>query len=332
MGRRNYDPETYPSTDERLKAITDRLEAGVSDVFQSGKYEDYLRTISKFHHYSANNAVLIAIQCPTATFVAGFNDWKNKFNRHVRAEETGIKILAPCSFSAALKVKKLDPISKHPVLDEAGNPVVEKVPIRPRRFRVATVFDISQTEGEELPEIARELTASVKRYEEISTALKKLSPYAIQFKNLPGETKGRCSYADSLITIQPGMSEAQTLKTMIHEIAHAKLHSTPIGDGFMGDTPLPERRTREVQAESVAFVVCQHFGIDTSEYSFGYVADWSRGKEIKELKASLNVIRDTAAEIIEGIEGPELDQQRQHHPRKATRRTPAKKKQRQTVR
>lgn len=330
MSRREHKPEM--PTDDPLKAATDLLEAGVSEVFQSGKYEDYLRTISKFHRYSANNALLIALQCPTATFVAGYNDWRNKFHRHVREHEHGFKILAPCSFSATMKIEKMDPVTKRPVLDEKGNPVIEKVPIAPRRFRVATVFDISQTEGEELPEIAKELTASVERYEEITTALKKLSPYTIQFENLPGEAKGCCNNANSLITIQPGMSEAQTLKTMIHEIAHAKLHSTPIGDGFMGDTPLSERRKREVEAESVAFVVCQHFGIDTSDYSFGYVADWSRGKELKELKSSLNVIRDTAAEIIEGIEGPALDQQKQYHPRKAPRRSPARKKRRETVR
>lgn len=332
MGRRNYDPETYPSADERLQAVTDLLEAGVSEVFQSGKFEEYLCTLSKFHHYSANNVVLIAMQCPTASFVAGYSDWKRKFNRHVRAKETGIRILAPCSFAAALEVERLDPVTKRPILDEKGNPVTERVLSDPKRFKVATVFDISQTDGEELPKVAKEITAAVERYEEISTALERLSPYAIQFEDFPGEKQGRCDYTSNLITIKSGMSEAQTLKTMIHEIAHAKLHSDPIGDGFMGDTLLPERRIREVQAESVAFVVCQHFGIDTSGYSFGYVSEWSQGKEMNELKSSLNVIRDTAAEIIEGIEGPELDQQRQHHPRKATHRIPAKKKQRQTVR
>lgn len=317
MSRRNYDPAAYPSREERLKAVTDQLEAGVSEVFQSGKYENYLTTMSKFHRYSFNNVLLIAMQRPGATHVAGYNDWKKNFGRHVRKGEKSIKILAPCAFSAMLEMEMMDPKTQQPILDKHGNPRVERVPIDAKRFRVVSVYDISQTEGDELPTIAAELNGSVERYEEIAAALKKVSPFPIQFADLPGEAKGCCIYAKSRIIVRPGMSEAQTLKTMVHEIAHAKLHSQIQGDGFLGDTPLEMRRTREVEAESVAYVVCQHLGVDTSDYSFGYIADWSHGKELKELKSSLSRIRNSAAELIDGIERPGLE-----HTEAAPRRTP----------
>lgn len=330
MSRQKYDPETYPSASERLKAVTDKLEAGVSEVFQSGKFENYLQTMSQFHRYSFNNVLLIAMQFPGASHVAGFNDWKRKFGRTVKKGERGIKILAPCSYTILVESEMIDPVTQSPILDSKGNPIVKQTPVDARRFKVVTVFDVSQTEGKELPEIAAELTGSVERYEEISGALEKLSPYPIQFADLPGEAKGCCNYAEERITIQPGMSEAQTLKTKIHEVAHAKLHAKIEGDGFLGDTPLKVRETREVEAESVAYVVCQHFGIDTSDYSFGYIAGWSHGKELTELKSSLKLIRDTAAELISGIEGPELEQQRPKRPREVPRHK--SKKQRQNVR
>lgn len=331
MSRRKYDPETYPSPAERLKAVTDKLEAGVSEVFRSGKYENYLRTMSQFHNYSFGNILLIAMQCPSASHVAGFNDWKKKFERHVKKGEKSIKILAPCSFSMMLEMEMLDPVTQQPILDENGNPTVKRVPTGANRFKVVSVYDISQTEGKELPEIAVELTDNVERYEEIFTALKKASPCPVQFGDLPGEVKGCCDYAGNLIIIQNGMSEAQTLKTMVHEIAHAKLHSEIFGDGFCGDTPRSVRETREVEAESVAYVVCQHFGIDTSDYSFGYIAGWSSGKELEELKSSLSRIRNAAAELIEGIEGPTLERA-EARPRRALPRRSVRQKRQQAVR
>lgn len=307
MSRQKYDPAMYPSREERLKAVMDQLEAGVSEVFQSGKYENYLCTMSKFHRYSFNNVLLIAMQRPGASRVAGYIDWKKKFDRQVKKGEKSIKILAPCAFSAMLETETLDPVTQQPVLDEHGNPKVECMPVGAKRFKVVSVYDISQTEGKELPMIATELTGSVERYGEIFARLEKISPFPIQFGNLPGEAKGCCDYMGGRIIVQTGMSEAQTLKTSVHEVTHAKLHSQIQGDGFLGDTPPGTRQTREVEAESVAYVVCQHFGVDTSDYSFGYIADWSRGKELEELKSSLGRIRNAAAELIEGIEGPGLE-------------------------
>ena len=251
--------------------------------------------MSKFHRYSFNNVLLIAMQRPGATHVAGYNDWKKNFGRHVRKGEKSIKILAPCAFSAMLEMEMMDPYTQQPILDKHGNPRVERVPIDAKRFRVVSVYDISQTEGDELPTIAAELNGS-------------------------------------RIIVRPGMSEAQTLKTMVHEIAHAKLHSQIQGDGFLGDTPLEVRRTREVEAESVAYVVCQHLGVDTSDYSFGYIADWSRGKELKELKSSLGRIRNSAAELIDGIEGPGLEHTEAAPRRVPPHRHPTRQKRQQSVR
>jgi len=324
---KNFDPSMYPSPAERLKAVTDQLKAGVSDVFQSGKYENYLRTMSQFHNYSSGNILLIAMQFPAASQVAGFNDWKKKFGRNVKKGEKGIKILAPCVFTAMLEVEKLDPMTLLPVLDKNGDPAVERIPYDPKRFRVVTVFDISQTEGEKLPDIVSDLDGSVDRYKEISAALEKLSPYPIQFGGLPGIAKGCCNYSEQRIIIRPGMSEAQTLETKIHEIAHAKLHANQPPDVLIEIDSKNDRHSREVEAESVAYVVCQHFGVDTSDYSFGYIAGWSKGKELAELKSSLNLIRDTAAELIDGIEGREPER-----PRAPPRRHSPKRKHSQKVR
>lgn len=303
-----------------MKAVMAQLEAGVSDVFQSGQYKNYLGTMSKFHHYSFNNILLIAMQFPAASQVAGFNDWKKKFGRQVKKGERGIKILAPCAYGATLVSELIDPDTDEPVLDSKGKPIVRRTPINARRFKVVTVFDVSQTEGKELPQIAAELTGGVERYAELSAALAKLSPYPIQFGDLPGTAKGCCDYAEQQITVRPGMSEAQTLKTLIHEIAHAKLHSQR-QEGDILTPPSPEiRRTREVEAESVAYVVSQHFGLDTSEYSFGYIAAWSHGKELPELRTSLSVIQAASAELIDSIEGRGLERSkippRRHTPKR----------------
>lgn len=296
--------EAYPSREERLRAVTDKLEAGVSELFEGGRFADYLRTMSRFHRYSFGNILLIAMQFPGASQVAGFHDWKKKFERNVKKGEKGIKILAPCSFRGTVEWPKLDPVTRQPIMDADGNPVMERKPAGPSRFTVVTVFDVSQTEGKELPTIVSDLTGPVKQYEHIIGALGKLSPVPIVFEDIPSPTaKGYFSNAEGRIVVRPGMSEAQTLKTMIHEVAHAKLHAEPVEAALSPDANKKDRHTKEVEAESVAYVVCQHFGVDTSDYTFGYVAGWSKGKELAELKASLDTIRATAAELIDGIEG-----------------------------
>lgn len=296
--------EAYPSREERLKAVMDKLEAGVSELFEGGRFADYLRTMSRFHQYSFGNILLIAMQFPGASQVAGFNDWKRKFERNVKKGEKGIKILAPCSFRGAVDRQKLDPVTRQPIVDANGNPVMERKPIGAYRFTVVTVFDVSQTEGKELPTIVSDLTGPVKQYEHIIGALRKLSPVPIVFEDIPGPTKkGYFSSMEGRIVVRSGMSEAQTLKTMIHEVAHAKLHAEPTEATLSPDANKKDRHTKEVEAESVAYVVCQHFGVDTSDYTLGYVAGWSKGKELAELKASLDTIRTTAAELIDGIEG-----------------------------
>lgn len=316
----------YPTREERLKAVTDKLEAGVTELFTGGRFADYLRTMSKFHQYSFGNIILISMQFPGATQVAGFHDWRRKFDRHVKKGEKGIQILAPCSFRGAVEQQKLDPVTRQPVLDAKGDPIMERRGTGAYRFTVVTVFDVSQTEGKELPTIAMDLTGNVEQYGHITGALEKLSPVPIVFEDIPGAAqKGYFSSMEGRIVIRPGMSEAQTLKTMIHEVAHAKLHAEPTGAALSPDRQKKDRHTKEVEAESVAYVVCQHFGVDTSDYTFGYVAGWSKGKELAELKASLDTIRATAAELIDGIEGNsrELALPRQARPvRRQSRRKP----------
>lgn len=294
---------SYSGDTEKLKELTDKLEAGVTELFEGGRFTDYLNTMSRFHQYSFRNILLIAMQFPTASQVAGYHDWRTKFGRHVKEKETGIKILAPCSFKAFLVREKLDPATGQPMLDNSGKPVTERIPIGANRFRVVTVFDVSQTEGKELPVISSDLTGAVDRYADLTGALERVSPVPIAFEEIMGPAKGYFSHPEQRIVVRPGMSEAQTLKTMIHEVAHAKLHSRPEGSDSTPGEQKKDRHTREVEAESVAYVVCQHFGVDTSGYSFGYVAKWSKGKDLSELKSSLDCIRATAAELIDGMEG-----------------------------
>ncbi len=291
--------------DERLKALTDKLESGISDVFQSGKYAEYLAAMSKFHRYSFGNVMLIFMQRPSASRVAGYNDWKNKFDRQVKAGEKGIKILAPCPYRKWGKQEKIDPQTQQAVEGADGQPVMEWVRVEAVRYKIVTVFDISQTEGKELPTLAvSELSGDVAGYERIIAALQALSPLPVAFEAFPRTAKGYCSYTEQRIVVQPGMSQTQTVKTLVHEIAHAKLHGPPVLGGEGGLS----RSEREVEAESVAYVVCQHLGIDTSDYSFGYVAGWSRDKDMTALKACLDRIRSTAAELIDGVEGREKEQ------------------------
>ena len=296
---------------ERMKEITDRLETGIQELFESERYKAYLTTMSKFHSYSFNNTLLIAMQ--GGQLVAGYNKWRDDFHRNVKKGEKAIKILAPAPFKAKKEVQKLDAQGR-PVMGKDGKPVTEVQEIQVPAFKIVSVFDVSQTEGEPLPSIGvEELTGSVERYGEFFKALEQTSPVPIGFEDIPGGSHGYYHLTEKRIAIQEGMSELQTLKTAIHEIAHSKLHAIDPEAPAIDQADRPDSRTREVQAESVAYAVCQHYGLDTSDYSFGYVAGWSSGKDLKELKASLETIRATAHELITTIDGhlAQLQQQRQ---------------------
>ena len=281
---------------DKMKEITDRLEQGILGIYESDRYADYLRTMSKFHDYSLNNTILIAMQ--GGNLVKGYKQWEKEFDRHVKPGEKAIKIIAPAPFTVKKQVEKIDPDTQKPVFDKDGKPVTEEKEIKIPAFRVVSVFDVSQTEGKELPTLTYELAGNVEQYKDFFAALEKTSPFAMEFEALSGSIKGRCNYEEKRIIINEGMDELQNIKTAIHEIAHATLHDTALA---MPERP--DRRTREVQAESVAYAVCQHYGLDTSDYSFGYIAGWSSGKELAELKGSLETIRSTAESLIDTIDG-----------------------------
>ena len=288
---------------EKLKEITDRLEQGITELFDSERYKEYLRVMSKFHNYSFNNTLLIAMQKPDASLVAGFSSWKNNFGRNVMKGQKGIKIIAPSPYKVKQEMKKIDPHTQQPIIGKDGKPVTEEKEITIPAYKVVSVFDVSQTEGRELPDIAvDELTGDVDRYKDFFAALEKTSPVPIGFEKIEGGAHGYYHLEDKRIAIDEGMSELQTLKTAIHEIAHAKLHDIDLNAPTGEQQPRVDRRTREVEAESVAYTVCQHYGLDTSDYSFGYVAGWSSGRELSELKSSLETIRSAAAEIINSID------------------------------
>ena len=288
---------------DKLKEITDRLEQGIKELFDSERYKEYLCVMSKFHNYSFNNTLLIAMQKPDASLVAGFQSWKNNFKRNVVKGEKGIKILAPSPFKIKQEMEKIDPATQKPVIGADGKPVKEEKEITIPAFKVVSVFDVSQTEGKELPDIAVDmLTGDVERFQDVFAALEKTSPVPIGFEKIAGNSHGYYHLEEKRIAIDEGMSELQTIKTAIHEIAHAKLHDIDPNAPKEEQAGRPDRRTREVQAESVAYAVCQHYGLDTSDYSFGYVAGWSSGRELDELKSSLETIRSTAAEIINSID------------------------------
>ena len=288
---------TSKNSTDKMKEITDRLEHGIMGVFENGRYTDYLQTLSKFHNYSFNNTVLIAMQ--GGTFVKGYQQWKKEFDRHVKPDEKSIKILAPSPYIVKREVEKIDPQTQKPIIGKDGKPVTETKEIQIPAFKIVSVFDVSQTEGKEIPGITdNELTGDVEQYRDFFTALERTSPFAMGFEALEGTVKGRCFYDGQRIAINEGMSELQNVKTAIHEIAHATLHNID------RDAPeRPDRSTREVQAESIAYTVCQHYGLDTSDYSFNYIATWSSGRELAELKKSLATIRSTAADLINTIDG-----------------------------
>ena len=298
---------------DKLKEITDRLEQGIKDLFDSDRYKEYLRVMSKFHNYSFNNTLLIAMQKPDASLVAGFQSWKNNFKRNVVKGEKGIKILAPSPFKIRQEMEKIDPETQKPVIGADGKPVKEEKEITIPAFKVVSVFDVSQTEGKELPDITVDmLTGDVEHFKDVFAALEKTSPVPIGFEKIEGNSHGYYHLEEKRIAIDEGMSELQTIKTAIHEIAHAKLHDIDPNAPKEEQADRPDRRTREVQAESVAYAVCQHYGLDTSDYSFGYVAGWSSGRELDELKSSLETIRSTAAEIINSIDEHLQEIQKEH--------------------
>lgn len=290
--------------DERLIQLTDRLESGIRELYTSGRYAAYLAAMSRFHQYSYKNALLILLQCPAATRVAGYHTWKTAFGRQVKAGSVGIKIFAPCVYRKVLETE--DP-------DEAEK---KTIPF----YKVVTVFDESQTEGRELPSLgASALSGDVPDFENIYARLAALSPLPVEQGPVPGQAKGYTSFTEGKIVIRPGMSQVQTVKTLIHELAHARLHDPK---NQPKDRKKP-REQKEVEAESIAYVVCQYFGIDTGDYSFGYVAGWSKGRELEELKDSLDLIHSTASEIIHTIQPPpvqKLEPPRQERQKKQTRK------------
>lgn len=287
---------------QQVREITDKLEQGIKELFESERFKEYLTTMSKFYNYSFNNTLLIAMQKPDATLIAGYTSWQRNFDRHVMKGEKGIKILAPAPYKAKVEMEKIDPKTQKPILDVDGKPVTELVEVMRPAFKVVSVFDVSQTDGKELPDImVGELTGSVEQYEDFWCALKEISPVPVGIEKIEGGAHGYYHLIDKRIAIDEGMSEIQTIKTLIHEIAHAKLHAaTP--DEKTAPEDRKDRHTKEVEAESVAYTVCQRYGLETSDYSFGYIAGWSSDKETKELKGSLETIRSTAAEMIESID------------------------------
>lgn len=289
---------------QKVQEITDKLEEGLKELFESEKYKTYLSTMSKFHNYSFNNTLLIAMQKPEATLVAGYKAWQKNFERHVNKGEKAIRILAPAPYKIKEERDKLDPVTGEMMFDENGMPQKEQVEVTIPAFRAVSVFDVSQTDGKPIPELeAQELLSTVEGYEDFVQALMNVASVPIGFEDIPGDSKGYFHTEEKRIAVQENMSESQTLKTMVHEVAHSMLHNKEINRDDLIEEPAKDRNTKEVEAESVAYTVCQHFGIDTSDYSFGYIAGWSSGKDMKELKSSLDTIRKTASELITGIEG-----------------------------
>lgn len=289
---------------QKVQEITDKLEEGLKELFESEKYKTYLSTMSKFHNYSFNNTLLIAMQKPEATLVAGYKAWQKNFERHVNKGEKAIRILAPAPYKIKEERDKMDPATGEMMFDENGMPQKEQVEVTIPAFRAVSVFDVSQTDGKPIPELeAQELLSTVEGYDDFVQALMNVAPVPIGFEDIPGDSKGYFHTEEKRIAVQENMSESQTLKTMVHEVAHSMLHNKEINRDDLVEAPAKDRNTKEVEAESVAYTVCQHFGIDTSDYSFGYIAGWSSGKDMKELKSSLDIIRKTSSELITGIEG-----------------------------
>lgn len=296
------------SNKERIKEITAGIEKGIMELFESDRYRNYLTTMSRFHKYSLNNVMLIHAQRPNATLVAGFSKWKNSFGRHVKKGEKGIQILAPTPYKIKVDKEKLDPDTKLPMLDDEGKPITEEKEVTIPMFKVVSVFDVSQTDGKPLPQISFSLTGNVAQYEVFMEALRRISQVPITIEPMEPGMDGYFHLKKQAIFLREGMSQVQTVCAAIHEMAHSRLHNyekmTELADD--GETILvpgeKDRNTEEVEAESISYAVCQYFGIETAENSFGYIATWSQGKELKELRASLETINKTSSELISGIE------------------------------
>lgn len=301
-------PDTKSTNRERLREITDGIEQGIKELFESEKYMRYLSVMSRFHRYSVNNQMLIYMQRPDATLVAGFSKWKNQFGRHVKKGEHGITIIAPTPFKKKIEQQKLDPDTMTPMLDKDGKVIVEEKEIQIPMFKPVKVFDVDQTDGKPLPELASSLSGNVKNYEIFMEALRRSSPVPIVFEPIAENMDGYFDREHQRITIRSGMSQVQTVSAAVHEIAHSRLHNyekmTELADD--GENILvpgeKDRNTEEVEAESISYAVCQYFGIETADNSFGYIATWSQEKELKELRASLETINKTSSELISGIE------------------------------
>ena len=292
-----------PSQFEKVKEITDKLEAGIKDLMNSDKFRDYLKCLSKFHNYSLGNTILIAMQKPDATLVAGYTAWKNQFGRQVQKGEQGIRILAPTPYKKKMEVDIVDPSTGQARINPDGTKATELKEIMVPAFKVVSVFDVSQTDGRPLPSIGvNELTGDVRQYEMFFEALKRSCPVPIGFEQIDSGAKGYYHTVDHRIALQEGMSQVQTIKTLIHELTHHYLHSKDPKE-MPPEEPRLTRNAKEVEAESVAYTVAQHYGIETSDYSFAYIAGWSQGKGTPELKASLDRIRKAADEMITAIDG-----------------------------
>lgn len=291
---------------ERLKEITDSIEQGIQELFQSEKYQQYLRTMSRFHRYSVNNTMLIYLQKPDATLVAGFNKWRDQFGRSVNKGEHGIKIIAPTPYKKKIQAEKLDPDTQLPMLDGEGKVITEEKEVKIPMYKPVTVFDVSQTSGKPLPELASDLTGNVQNYEVFLEALKRASPVPIEIQPIYQNADGFFNLETQSIAIREGMSEVQTVCAAVHEIAHSKLHNYDHSEAPEQSEGEPvekkDRRTEEVEAESISFAVCAYYGIATGENSFGYIAAWSKDKDLKELRASLETINQTASELITDID------------------------------
>lgn len=295
-----YSKEDREKARDDVKSLLSKLEDGLKAVFDSDNYKNYLNTMSKFHNYSINNTLLINQQKPDATLVAGFNSWAHNFERHVKKGEKGIKIIAPAPYYIKKEKQVIDPKTGEGVLNPDGTPKMAEVEVKIPAFKVSYVYDVSQTYGKDLPTLGvSELTSDVDKAKDFINSLKKVSPVPVEFGKTKGDSKGFYSPDQGKIVVKEGMSEAQTIKTMVHEISHAKLHNPEKAKENAKKT----KGTIEMEAESVAYIVCQHFGIDTSDYSFGYIAGWSEGKGVDELRDSMQAIRDTAGEMINRVEG-----------------------------
>ena len=297
--KNNFDPKAAAEARKKeMDEITVKLEKGVKDIFTTDSYKDYLNFCAKLPRYSVNNQILIMLQKPDATMCQSFSGWKD-MNRHVVKGEKGIRILAPAPYKMEREQDKVDASGKV-ILDKDGEPVKEKVEVTVNAFKPVSTFDVSQTDGDPIPTIGvAELSQSVDGYKTLLDAITEVVPVPITFENIESGAKGYFHLEDNRIAVQEGMSEAQTVKTILHEAAHQALHSKEAQDS---SSEKKSKNQKETEAESVAYVVCQHYGIDTSDYSFGYVASWSEGKEVPELKASLNTIRQTASELITKID------------------------------